>query len=353
MRKGSVTSVSWHYTDNCFDIIRLFSALLIMHIHITIHLNYILSFPMLTFIQDRWCGLFSLFVISGYFIPASLERSKSKKEYIKKRVCRIYPELWGAFIVSFAAVLILGVGYSGLHFTLTDMFLWVVEQITFLQFDTPKSLRQYGVGPNGSLWTISMEIQIYILVMLFYDWLKRQKVRVWLLLIGMGYVCNIAFPFTKDYFPDFAFILIKVTFLPYLYVYLLGMFVYTFREKMIPLLKKKFWGILFASIIWGGINNFIGFSLGHYTNVIRGTLVSFLTLALGYKFGRCRLRKDYSYSLYLYHMVVVNALLILSIKESLLSVVLAYLITILLSFISVTWIGPIGKKLLEKVFVNV
>ena len=186
MEKRKISDTKWNYMDNCFDIIRLFSAFLIMSGHIRAHLNYSLHLPLFEFVQSRWCSLFSLFVISGYFIPASLERSKNKKEYVKKRIYRIYPELWGAFLVSLLAVLVLGAGYSGLCFTLKDMILWIVEQITFLQFDTPKSLRQYGVGPNGALWTISMEIQVYMLIMFFYNWLKRQKLLIWILLIGGG-----------------------------------------------------------------------------------------------------------------------------------------------------------------------
>ena len=165
--------------------------------------------------------------------------------------------------------------------------------------------------------------------------------------------CNILFPFTKAYLPDFIFKLINITFLPYLYVYLIGMYVYTFKERIVPILKNCFWGILLALLIWGSIRKVIGFSLGHYRDIITGTLTCFLTLAAGYKLGRHKLKKDFSYSLYLYHMIVVNALLVLGIKESLFSIVLVYLITIFFSFLSVTWIGPIGRNFLKKTLADI
>lgn len=80
------------FEDKSFDVIRLISAILIVLGHIVTHLNAPIIKPIM-YIQQRWVGLICLFVISGYVIPASLERSKSKSDFIKKRVMRIYPAL--------------------------------------------------------------------------------------------------------------------------------------------------------------------------------------------------------------------------------------------------------------------
>lgn len=60
-----------------------------------------------------------------------------------------------------------------------------------------------------------------------------------------------------------------------------------------------------------------------------------LTLSAGYYFGNHRLKHDYSYSIYLYHMVVINVLVMMDIRESTLALVLTYLITIAFSVFSV------------------
>ena len=43
---------------------------------------------------DWWNGVVVLFCISGFLVPASMERSKNTWEFLKKRVLRIIPSLW-------------------------------------------------------------------------------------------------------------------------------------------------------------------------------------------------------------------------------------------------------------------
>lgn len=73
----------FRFEDNSFDVIRIVSALFIVLGHIETHLKAPVFAPVL-YVQQRWVGLVCLFVISGYVIPASLERSKSNQEYLKK-----------------------------------------------------------------------------------------------------------------------------------------------------------------------------------------------------------------------------------------------------------------------------
>ena len=41
----------------------------------------------------------------------------------------------------------------------------LIGQLTLFQFFTPDALRDFGYGcPNGSLWTIPVEIEFYILI---------------------------------------------------------------------------------------------------------------------------------------------------------------------------------------------
>ena len=87
---------SFVFGDNSFDVLRIFSALLIVLGHIIGHLNCNVWKP-LYLLWIHWPGLLCLFTLTGYLIPASLERSKSKKEFLVKRISRIYPELWGGF----------------------------------------------------------------------------------------------------------------------------------------------------------------------------------------------------------------------------------------------------------------
>ena len=245
---------SFVFGDNSFDVLRIFSALLIVLGHIIGHLNCNVWKP-LYLLWIHWPGLLCLFTLTGYLIPASLERSKSKKEFLVKRISRIYPELWVAFAVSLVAVLAMG-GYGNLHYSVKDIVVWTISQVTVFQFYTPSSIEIYGVGnPNGALWTISMELQVYVVIMLVYPWLKKQKKSVWWGIGLISLLFNILYPFSEAFIPTIVYKLINVTFLPYAYIYWIGIYAYTFKDKLIPKLKKYFWYLLGGYMIWCVLND--------------------------------------------------------------------------------------------------
>lgn len=116
-------------------------------------------------------GLAGFFVISGYFIFKSLERSSSVWDYLKKRCLRVFPAL---FVVLFLTILLIPLLYVG------DNSIWsTVSYWTYL----PNNLSLYGFQAtvdgvfthlpyhsiNGSLWTIKYEFSLYIaLISLFF-----------------------------------------------------------------------------------------------------------------------------------------------------------------------------------------
>lgn len=168
---------------------------------------------------------------------------------------------------------------------------------------------------------------------------------------GGGITCNVIFSWMKPYLPSIVFKLINVTFIPYLYIYLFGMFAYTFRQELMPKLSRLFWPILMAYIAWSFANGaFFNFNAGHYVNIVSGMFICLLTLSGGYYFGKHRFKYDFSYSIYLYHMIVINMLTIVGINQSVQSVVLTYVFTILLSCFSVFVIEKQGKKLCKEIF---
>lgn len=305
--------------------------------------------------MHNWRGLICLFTLTGYLIPASLERSKSNKEFLVKRISRIYPELWCAFAVSFVAVLVIGGGggYGGLHYSIKDLLSWIAAQLTVFQFYTPETIEAYGVGnPNGALWSISMEIQVYIVIMLVYPWLKKQKKSVWFISGVIAVLCNVLFPFTEPYLPGIVYKLINVTFIPYAYIYWIGMFAYTFKEEIIPRLKRYFWVLFACYVLWCVINsNVLHFSVGQYHNIVSGIFICVLTLSAGYYFGSHKFKKDYSYSIYLYHMIVINALVMFELKGNLTALVLTYLVTFVFSFVSTNYVAR-GNQLLKRVLMR-
>ena len=82
-------------------------------------------------------------------------------KYIVNRIFRIYPALWLCLLFT----LFLLVANSKYDFINSQKgLIWIICQATFVQFFNPPELRNFGVGVvNGSLWTIAVEIQFYIL----------------------------------------------------------------------------------------------------------------------------------------------------------------------------------------------
>lgn len=342
---------SFVFRDNSFDVLRIFSALLIVLGHIIGHLNCNVWKP-LYLLWIHWPGLLCLFTLTGYLIPASLERSKSKKEFLVKRISRIYPELWVAFAVSLVAVLAMG-GYGNLHYSVKDIVVWTISQVTVFQFYTPSSIEIYGVGnPNGALWTISMELQVYVVIMLVYPWLKKQKKSVWWGIGLISLLFNILYPFSEAFIPTIVYKLINVTFLPYAYIYWIGIYAYTFKDKLIPKLKKYFWYLLGGYMIWCVLNDTVlHLSFGHYCNIVSGVFICMLTLSAGYYFGNHKFKKDYSYSIYLYHMIVINVLVMFGIKGNMWAIFITYATTLAFSFISTNYVTK-GNKLIRKLLLR-
>lgn len=326
---------SIEFGDNCFDYLRVYSAIMIIIGHCISHLKLSVH-PAFELLQESWIGLFCLFCLAGYLVPASLERSRSRLGYIKKRFLRLYPELYAALAVSLVCILVVGGVGAGIKYKLQEIIFWLIAQMTIFQFYTPASLEQYGVdNPNGALWTISMEIQIHFLIMFCWNWLRKQEDKVWFIMIIFGIIMNAGFGMIRPFLPLIVSKLINVTFIPYCYTFLIGMYCYVRRKELIPKLANLFWVILLTYFVWFLVNKYcIRLSLGHYTNIITGIYICILTMSGGYYFGKHRLKCEISYGLYIYHMIVINVFVMCKWTGEIYHMLLVLAITVIVSFYS-------------------
>ena len=110
---------------------------------------------------EFFIGVPIFFFLSGFLIWQSISNSKNFQEYLKKRVYRIYPELWGGIVLSIITILMF---YYLSNINWPHFILFIIGQSTIFQFWTPNCLRQFGCGtPNGSLWTICVIVQFYFI----------------------------------------------------------------------------------------------------------------------------------------------------------------------------------------------
>lgn len=216
---------------NNFNLIRLFAAAQVALVHAIGHLHLGEVPTFLGYLP----GVPIFFLISGFLIFPSYAKSASLREYTLKRILRIYPALIVCFILCVA--MLLAIGYLSLNMVTSAQFgVWAAAQLTIVQFYNPEFMRAFGAGViNGSLWTIAVELQFYILTPMLYRLLTRHP-GLWGLLIGALMLLNVAYSALTDG-KGFVSRLAMVTFLPWLYMFLLGAWLST-RPRAVQIIVR-------------------------------------------------------------------------------------------------------------------
>jgi peptidoglycan/LPS O-acetylase OafA/YrhL len=152
---------------NNFDLIRIAMALLVVWSH-----SYALyrgseareALSLLTrgTINSGNLGVFVFFMVSGYLITQSFDRSRSHWSYLKKRIARIYPGYMVA--TSICAFILVPIYSARAHYTLL-LVLKTLGMNLLLQgyfIDGGPFLRNPQPYLDGSLWSIPFEFWCYL-----------------------------------------------------------------------------------------------------------------------------------------------------------------------------------------------
>lgn len=341
---------------NNFDLIRLVAALQVVFMHSFFHLkinNELLKNFFEKFIQ-YFPGVPIFFTVSGFLIFWAFDRNPNLKKYITNRILRLYPALY--ICLSITIILLFLFSTKSL-INQTSFYIWLAAQMSFFQFYTPEILRFWGVGtPNGSLWTIAVEVQFYILVPIIYFLIKRIKGSYVLFFFFLTSVC------LNIYFSNINISTLSklsgVSILPYLFNFLVGSFFYFYWNKLKKIIENKFLVWICAYIIYFNIfGNFLSYQINSYHivnifNFISVIFLSITTLSFAFSFNslseRLLKRQDISYGIYIYHMLVGNTLLTLGFQGSLFSFISVFIVTILLSLLSWNFIEKKALSLKSK-----
>lgn len=327
---------SFSFSKNNFNIIRLVAATQVALDHGWAHLRISYKLP---FFIKMFPGVLIFFVISGFLISASYERSPDRKQYLLNRTLRIYPGLYACFFFSVVTVL----WFNEIDFQWGRAVPWACAQLTIGQFYNPDFFRQWGVGVlNGSLWTISVELQFYLLLPFIYFFLLKIKqvtnfIIIGLIIIFAAYSWSFFLEIRKE--ESLANKLVAVTTFPYLYMFLLGVILQRNRQ----LIKKYLAG---KAVYWVVIYFVIALALhllgeriyGNYLSPVLAVFLSLLIISIAYTrvgIGDKFLRGQYiSYGVYLYHMVVINVFVQRNLIGQTTYLIFAMIITAMLAMIS-------------------
>jgi peptidoglycan/LPS O-acetylase OafA/YrhL len=304
--------------NNNFNLLRLFAALQVFIIHASTHFD--IDIGVLEQILGHFPGVPVFFTISGFLIMMSYDRNKSVKRYFYNRFLRIYPALWVCSIFTIITLLIFRAISFRQLFT-KDIISWFFAEITVFQYYTPDILRPWGVSaPNGSLWTIPVEIEFYILIPLVFLIIKKMPIGFKLIsLFILSYLINrLISPFVGSPNETILIKLIKSSLFPHLFNFIIGSVLYYLWDRIKKYIENKalFWVLSYVCYIV--IFEFILklSNPSYYPNIfglISTVLLSIMTLSLAFTKQRLTFKilkeNDISYGIYIYHMPVKNIFL--------------------------------------------
>jgi len=188
---------------NNFDCMRFFLATAVIYSHcfVIFYGVVINTEPVSIFTRNQvdlgTIAVYFFFVISGFLIVKSFENSGNTYEYFIKRILRICPGFFVAFLIS---VLVLGAvgtidashkfGQWKFYF---QHFGFRRITLNFFTLEAPKGVKAFSTNPlpdmiNESLWTIQYEFACYLLVPLLaiVSVVKRKWLAVAFFLVSYG-----------------------------------------------------------------------------------------------------------------------------------------------------------------------
>jgi peptidoglycan/LPS O-acetylase OafA/YrhL len=292
---------------NNFDLLRIFAATEVLIQHSFFHLKLPQSGWLS--ILEYFPGVPIFFVISGFLISASYERSNDLKTYFSNRGLRILPGLWCCILLTIITASVFG----NINFFNIQTPLWLLCQMSGIIY-TPQFLLNYGFGSyNGALWTIPIEMQFYIILPVIYFLLRGVSKKntwffiLWALFLVLAHVFRVLFPdmLVTGAHSSTMVKLLQYSFLPHFYMFLGGV------------LLQRLHAFRSVYIFGKGLYWLIGYMLFmHFTpyfelkEIIGKIVLSFCTISLAYTLpgisNKLLKGNDISYGIYIYHGVILN-----------------------------------------------
>lgn len=160
--------------DNNLNLIRMLAASAVLVSHaVPIAVSPALPEPLeeLTGVSLGTLAVMMFFVISGFLIPVSFERSSSRMRFVRARAMRIFP---GLLVNLLFVAFLLGPLVTELplatYFTDPDVYLFVLRNMTLvpLVFNLPGVFAGQPLEDIvGSIWTLRHEVACYMGVFVF------------------------------------------------------------------------------------------------------------------------------------------------------------------------------------------
>jgi len=302
-----------HERGNNFDVIRLVLAVLV----VMSHGNYFYGLGVEHVLWNQ-AGLAvdGFFIVSGFLITWSIDRTFDTKQYVIKRFARIYPLYFIVITVQLVLLFWLSDGPD-----VSEAVSYYGWNLLFLNFLQPEFGEVVSEPINGSLWTLKVEVMFYIILPIFL-WLYR-RLGVWFLVVG--YLCAVGYKYgvTEMGYPRYAKQLPGA-----MSLFIIGTALYfygksIFRKQQI-LLKMAAMAALAVAAYIHSVGVLITYQI--VLGLVLYTVVFYTP--------KITLRCDMSYGLYVWHVPVFLLLPILGMTSPMLGVIAV----LLLGYVSARWV---------------
>lgn len=281
-------------TKNNFDFIRVLLAFIVF----VGHLGALSDSGQLEFLTHSpvEVAVFSFFIVSGFLIARSYERSSSLKSYIKKRINRIVPAyLLVVFLCTVLLSLVSTLPLSD-YFGNVQVYKYFFWNSIFMNFMAPSLPGVFGnEAVNGALWTLKIEMCFYFAVpLIFLLFGKNNKYRDISLIVL--YFLSLVF---LNYFEMAGKISMSKQLPGSLCYFIGGMLGYFHFDKFI-----KYKNILFLiAIITVWIDLILHIKL--FSPIMISIIVLYIAYSLKFlnNFGKYG---DFTYGIYIFHFPIIR-----------------------------------------------
>lgn len=161
--------------QNNFDLLRLLFAGTVCFVHADVLSGYE-PLGWISRVLSSEVAVKSFFVVSGFLIFMSYERSSSLSSYANKRIRRIYPAYFTVVLLA-ALGLVFASSKSFAEYFSVEWLKYLGANLAFMNFLQPTLPGVFEHNPftavNGALWTLKVEAMFYISVPVFVYLMKR------------------------------------------------------------------------------------------------------------------------------------------------------------------------------------
>lgn len=304
LKPGLSQPTSPRLSRNNFDLLRLLLAAVVCVVHAH-ELSGFAALGQLAGLLSSAVAVKAFFVVSGFLVVMSFERSASLASYASKRIRRIYPAYF-VVVMLCALGLLAASSYSAGSYFSAGWLKYVLANLSFLNFLQPTLPGVFEsnklAAVNGALWTLKIEAMFYLSVPLIVYLLRKfghLPVLVSIYIASVAYAWLLAGLAVRTGSSAYAELGRQLP--GQLSFFMAGAWFYYF----LPVFEKHVAGFVLAALVILLGNRF--YPLPLFEPFALATLVVFcgLFFCLG-NFGKYG---DFSYGFYILHFPVIQLLL--------------------------------------------